>query len=384
VPGQKIAEGYQVERDDEGGFKSLTHMPFGLHTELSPGAAGALFSTLADLTQWLKVHLNNGRVGNVQLVSPDNLKQMHLPQTIIPGGGFNEALMGNSIFTYGMGWFIEPYRGYTLIYHDGNVEGHSLIIAFIPQEKIGVVALTNIGQLPLRDVLLYESLDRALDLPEQDWNQKFHATIDPIIAGEAKAKLTSKAERVEGAPPTHPLETFTGAYAAEGYPDFSVRLEGDELQACTVGSLSWTELRHYHYDVFEWHLTDFDAWIKLHFIINDNGEIDAVSIPIEPAVENVVFTRKQPELGAAIVAALVGEYDTPVKGVTFTVSAHDGKVFAAQTGNAPEEIKPYKLNEEMVGFRLKRARLDFVREQNAITCLVLKTPDMTLEAPRKK
>src|SRR3712207_6066864 len=154
-------------------------MPFGRHTELSPGAAGALFSTLADLTQWLKLQVNDGRVGEVQLVAPDNLKQMHVPQSVVPANGFSEALMGTTIFNYGLGWFIEPYRGYTVVQHGGNVEGHSLMIGFVPQEQIGVVALTNVARLPLRDILLYEALDRALDLPERDWNQKFHAMVDP-------------------------------------------------------------------------------------------------------------------------------------------------------------------------------------------------------------
>ena len=381
--GQPTAQGYRVDRALDGSAKGLVNMPFGLHTELSPGAAGALFSTLADLVQWLKVHVNAGRVGDLQLVSADNLKQMHLPQTIIPGGGMNEALMGNTIYTYGMGWFIEPYRGYTLIEHGGNVEGHSLIIGFIPQEKIGVVGLTNLAKLPLRDVLLYESIDRLLDLPEQDWNKKFHAVFDPLILGEARAKQTAKAEKVENAPTTHPLEAFTGLYAAEGYPGFAVKLNGQALQACTVGSLNWSELRHYHYNVFEWYLADFDYWTKVRFLVNDNGEIDSVSIPIEPAVENLVFTRKPPEVSAEILAALVGEYATPIAGVAFTVTTHAGKVYLADTGKPPAEIKPYKLNDDLVGFRIEHSRFDFMREKNGITRILLKTPDMTLEAVRR-
>lgn len=382
--GQVNARGYRVDRDEEGGAKGLIHMPYGRHTELSPGAAGALFSTLADLVQWLKVHVNNGRVGDVQLVSSDNLKQMHLPQTIIPGGGFNEALLGNTIFTYGLGWFVEPYRGYTLVHHGGNVEGHSLIIGFVPQEKVGVVVLTNVAGLPLRDVLLYQGIDLALDLPEKDWNTRFHDMFDPFILAEAKGKQTAAAERLDDAPPTHPLDTYVGTYEADGYPYFAVRREEEGLQARTVGSLDWSELRHYHYNVFEWHLTDFDFWNKVRFLVNDNGEIDAVSIPIEDTVGNVTFVRQQPQLTADIVAALVGEYDLPVEGMTFTITAHEDKIYAAQTGGAPEEITAYKLNDDLVGFRLRRSRLDFVREGKTITHLVLKAPNMTLEAPRKQ
>jgi Domain of unknown function (DUF3471) len=291
--------------------------------------------------------------------------------------------MGNTISAYGMGWFIEPYRGYTLISHGGDVEGHSLVIGFVPQEKIGIIALTNIAQLPLRDVLLYESVDRALELPDREWNKKFHGVFDPMIIGEAKAKLTAKEERVENAPTTHPLDTFVGSYASEGYPDFAVKLDGEHLQACTAGSLAWSELRHYHYDVFEWHLADFDVWVKVRFLVNDNGEIDSVSVPLEPAVENLIFTRKQPELNHEVLAALVGKYETPIEGVAITITAHEGKVFAAQTGQPPEEIKAYKLDDELVGFRLKRIRLDFVREKDVINRVVVKMPDMTIEAERK-
>lgn len=381
--GQANAKGYRVDRDEEGGAKGIIYMPFGLHTELSPGAAGSLFSTLADLMRWLTVHVNEGRVGQVQLVSRDNLQQMHLPQTIIPGGGVIEALLGNTIFTYGMGWFVEPYRGYTLVHHGGNVEGHSLIIGFVPQEQLGVIVLTNIAMLPLRDVLLYEGIDRALGLADRDWNAKFHEIFDPFIIAEAKGKETAAEERLEDAPPTHSLETYEGSYEAKGYPDFAVKINGESLQACTMGSLDWSELRHYHFNVFEWYISDFDIWVKVRFLVNDNGEIDSISVPIEPEVDNVTFVRKAPELSKEIVSALLGEYDPPVEGMTFTITSHEGKIYATQTGSPPEEIKPYVVSDELVGFRMKRARLDFELKNNAATRLIIKAPFMTLEAPRR-
>lgn len=383
IEGQINALGYRVERDNEGNVKELVKTPFGLHTDLSPGAAGALFSTLADLTQWLKVHVNDGKANDFQLVSADNLKQMHLPHTIIPGGGFNEALMGNTIFTYGMGWFIEPYRGYTLIHHGGNVEGHSLIIGFVPQEKVGVVILTNIGMLPLRDVLLYESIDRALDLSDRGWNRKFHEIMDPLIIGEAKAKQTAAEEKVEDAPPTHSMETYIGAYEAEGYPEFAIRKNGDGYQACTVGSLDWSELRHYHYNVFEWHWEDFDTWVKVRFQVNENGEVDSVSIPIEPEVDDVVFKRKQPELTKDVIAAIVGEYIPPVEGIIITVAIKEGKIYIAQTGGSYEEMKPYKISDDMICFKIKRNRIDILLDKGTAQKLIYKEPFMTLEAPRK-
>lgn len=381
--GQVNAKGYQVKRDGEGAAEGLRHMPFGDHTAVSPGAAGALFSTLADLTKWLQVHLNEGRSGDLQLVSPNNLKQMHLPQVVIPGGGPSETLLGNTVFTYGMGWFIEPYSGQTLVHHAGNLEGHSLIIGFVPQEQLGVVALTNIAQLPLSELLLYEGLDRALGLSGRDWNTRFHKMVDPLIAAEAKGRQTAAEERVEAAPPTHPWDTYSGCYSADGYPDFAVKIDGETLQASTPGSLAWSELRHYHYNVFEWHLACFDEWMKLRFLVNDHGEVHAVSIPMEPEVDDIVFHRKPVELQADIVAALVGVYESHVDGLGFTITAREGKYYFASTGGPAEEMTPTRCDDELVAFRTKRVRLAFVRTEGSITHLEIKAPSMTIEAPRK-
>jgi CubicO group peptidase (beta-lactamase class C family) len=383
LDGQHTAWGYRIDRDEFGAMKQLVRTEHGKHTALSPGAAGALFSTLADLTQWLKVQVNEGRAGDVQLVSLENLKQMHLPQMVVPGGGINEALMENPIVTYGLGWFIEPYRGYTLVHHGGNVEGCSLIIACVPQEKIGIVGLTNIGGLPLRDVILYESVDRALDLPSRDWNARYHQMWDPIIVGMAQSKQTAAAERVSDAPPTHPLDRYTGTFVAEGYPEFGVRQTADGLQASTLGSLDWSLLRHYHYNTFEWHLVDFDLWMKVSFIIDDNGDISAVSVPIEPEVDNVRFERKPVTLDAETVSAIVGRYEPPIDGMMLTVSERGGKLYITQSGEAPQEVKVYRLDADTVGLIHERTRFDLVRENGRIARLVIKMPGMTLEAPRR-
>ncbi len=384
LPGQITAWGYRVERDDDGRPAGLTRTEHGKHTTLSPGAAGALFSTLADLRQWLRVQVNGGRAGDVHLVSPDNLRQMHLPQMVIPGGGVSEALHGNSIFTYGLGWFAEPYQGRTLVHHGGNVEGCSLMIGFVPEEKLGIICLTNVGMLPLRDVVLYEAIDRALDLPDRDWNTRYHGLYDPMIEGMARDKRVSASARIEGAPATHPLESYAGLFAAEGYPDIAVRqTEDGGLQMSTVGSLDWSALRHYHYNIFEWHWPDFNQWMKVSYVVNDAGEVSAISVPIEPDVENVVFARKPLELPEEVQAALLGAYAPPIEGMLMTVTRREGRLYITPQGGTAEELRPYRLDEAVVGLEAKRVRFDFVREGGQITRLVIRQPGMTLEAPRQ-
>jgi len=124
--------------------------------------------------------------------------------------------------------------------------------------------------------------------------------------------------------------------------------------------------------------------MRISFFINDHGQIDSVSIPIEPDVENLTFTRKPPELSEELIAALIGEYDLPMDGMKFTITSHAGKVYATQTGMPSAELWAYQLSGDLVGFRMGRSRLDFARSNGAISHLLFKTPSMILEAPRRR
>ncbi len=476
-----LALGYRAERDEEGDVTGLVHVPFGRHTKLSPGGAGALFSTLSDMVRWLQLHANGGVIpgapaeaprpgrtgeatatpgpeagsagegtsdsgsppagGNAsRLLSEDNLRQMHAPHTIVPTGGIGEALHGTTISTYGLGWMVDPYRDDTLLHHGGGVEGHTLHVGVLPKHRVGVVVLTNLAFCPHPQALLYEAIDRALGSPSQDWNARYHSVVDPIFAGRAKSKQTTEEERVAGAPPTHPIEEYTGVFEADGYPEFAVRQapatrprdasagsasstgdsgdtrrsgaggagagggsigSGDSgsgaahgpddadnaaetssprLQAQLVGSFDWSVLRHLHYDVFEWHIDDLELRPAARFLVNEQGEIDSVSLPIEPAVEDVVFKRKEVELTEEQRALVCGEYDPGIEGITFTISVHGQKVFFAQTGAPPQELKAHRVTDKAITFKLERSRIECIVEQGRVTKLALKAPETTLEA----
>jgi hypothetical protein len=47
-------------------------------------------------------------------------------------------------------------------------------------------------------------------------------------------------------------------------------------------------LKHYHYDVF----SSAQGWL-VQFATNAAGEIESVSVPLEPAARPVVFTRRR-------------------------------------------------------------------------------------------
>src|SRR5205085_1159314 len=96
--------------------------------------------------------------------------QMQTPQMVIQGiPPFKEISEGS----YGMGLFINYYRGHKEVSHGGNLDGFSLQLAFLPNEHIGVVVLTNLDGTPLRDLVPYYVYDRLLGQEPVDWSARF-------------------------------------------------------------------------------------------------------------------------------------------------------------------------------------------------------------------
>ncbi len=348
------------------------------------GPAGVLHSSVADLARWLRVHVNDGRIDDQQFVSAGNLAQMHQPQMVMPIDAFAANLLQTTIFNYGMGWFIVPYRGYTLIQHGGNIDGFSTIVGFVPQQKIGVAVLTNIEGRPLRDVLLYEICDRVLVLSDNELNSHFLALYEEVYTAFDQDQTTSADERHPDAPPTHPLEAFVGEYAADGYPDFKVKQEGDQLYGWVIGE--WVPLDHYHYNIFRMNLERFEEQQPVNFFMNIQGEIDRAAIHLETQVEPTLFKRKPMQVDTETLAALAGRYAMPIEGIELTVRLKRDKVFMAATGESDSELQPAKWTTAGLEFQVKDqsgTRVEFQKdEQGHYTLLVLKQPGMTFNAPR--
>ncbi|RJF91865.1 serine hydrolase [Noviherbaspirillum saxi] len=380
-----LAKGHRIERDDEGKFNRWTQLPFNRYTELSPGAAGALYSTLTDMIKWLKVHLGDGKFGDVRLVSKANLKQMHMPQMMIPTNDMGYAMSGLTMSAYGLGWMIRPYpyAAGTMISHDGTIEGHCAIVGFVPESKIGVIVLTNAYAPQIPHILLREAMDRARGLPSQDWSARFHQTYAPIFAAAGKGNLVSIEASQGSTPMSHPLEAYTGTYTSPGYPDFAVKLENGKLYGCTVGSMPWSELNHQVLNTFEWIASDWSERIKTRFVIDDNDEVGSVSLALAEGVPDIVFTRKPIMLSPETTSAISGAYDGDVEGLVFSISGKDGKIYWQQMNEPAIEARPCKFDGSDLELRVSQSRVLLIQTDRKFTHLVLQTPKAVYKATKR-
>ena len=111
-----------------------------------------------------------------------------------------------------------------------------------------------------------------------------------------------------------------GEYENQGYG--VIRIERDDNNLKLRLNQLTSPLRHFHYDVFEIPENPIDPMekTKMQFFMDVQGEISSLSIPLEPHVKDIVFTRR-PEKAMterSFLAALVGQYQ--VGDTTETVS----------------------------------------------------------------
>ena len=100
-------------------------------------AAGGIYSSIADLSKWVQLHLAGGK----GLFSPAVLRERWAPQTILPIGG--PGPYNTHFAAYGLGFGVSDVKGYKQVSHTGGLEGMVTQITMIPELQLGIIVLTN-------------------------------------------------------------------------------------------------------------------------------------------------------------------------------------------------------------------------------------------------
>jgi len=365
-----LSRGYQKKRN------AVVEMP--LYEGFAAVApAGSIVSSVADMSQWLILHLNNGKHNDQQFLSEGQVRELHQPHMVIAEGKHPE--MPHS--SYGLGWFIEPYRGHNMIHHGGNIDGFSSMFALMPQDRIGVVILTNMDGTPLRDILMYEIFDRFIEGKRVPWNARLNADFKEYEAAQSRSKQKSQSDRVRRTRPSHPLEAYAGTYAHPGYGPIRVKHQDGTLVA-TYNNMQ-LPMKHYHYDVFDMRLERFNLTFKVTFQIDTRGAVHQLLVPIEPALSERVFTRAADEsmTSPEFLRQFAGTYE--VMGAVMAIELKGNVLRVSLPGQPVYELEPLKGTE----FALKGmagASIEFKRDDSGnVVEAAVSTMGTVLTAKRK-
>lgn len=259
------------------------------------GPAGSINSSVNEMSNWLAMQLAKGKFNGKQVISEKSLAENHKPHIIAS----DQAPPYEELFysSYAMGWAVSTYRGRMFWAHSGGIDGFISQMRVLPKEQLGIVVLTNSGSTASQ-VVLFNILDRALGLSEIDWVQRTKNDQAKAVEAQAKARAADDAARKKDTQPSHPLADYVGEFEHPGYGKLMVTLEGDALKVDLRGF--GAKLKHYHYDVFQGAEDPAAlgasplAAMKVSFLANKVGQIDRATLPLEPSVKEIVFTRKEP------------------------------------------------------------------------------------------
>ena len=212
--------------------------------------AGAINSNAQDMAKWARFQLSDGTFAGKRLISARNMTEMHTSQMVIRpeewGRSYNPE---THEITYGMAWSIQDYRGLHMVSHGGAINGFRSTISLLPDQKIGIVVLSNLDQENMPEALRYSLIDIMLGLPPRDWDavliEHFH---DEEKQARAAAKKRADA-RVPNTKPSHELAAYAGEYFEPAYGAASVTASDGQLM------IAWNNFRgpleHFNFDTFQ-------------------------------------------------------------------------------------------------------------------------------------
>ncbi len=275
------ARPYSINHNDQ----TVKRLPYRNLDAIGP--AGSINSNLNDMLNWLHLHMADG----APLTDANGLRNLHSAYVTVPPQAETAPpipqIHGNG---YGLGWASQTYWGYQRIWHTGGIDGFITDVSFFPQARLGIIVFNN-GQDSLSTTVSRSVSDILLGLERIDWRQKVE---DVISAGRkklAEAHGQFHASRKADAPLTHAIGAYVGNYGNPGYGDMTISHADDSLQA-TYNGLT-LELTHFHYNTFATHheLLEDAPPLALTFHIGISGEIEALTVRLEPTTAPIRFTK---------------------------------------------------------------------------------------------
>ena len=252
--------------------------------------AGAMYSNVLDMSRWLRFLLRGGRLGDSALVRPATLAELFRPQTLIPRESFYPTARrtGAHFTAYGLGWFLQDYRGEFVAMHTGSIDGYVAIVGLVPEHRLGVVVFANRDHAELRHAIMLRVFDAYLGGAERDWSAELKAMYDSLDARQAARRAARAAERVRDTRPTLALEAYAGTYADSARGAVAVRVADGRLALSRSPFLTGT-LEHWHFDTFAVHWDR--GWLQPALVTFRIGPDGTVS---DAEMDGVPFGRVAP------------------------------------------------------------------------------------------
>jgi len=375
--------GYYVKKD------SIIHkLPY-YHID-ALGPAGSINSNVNDMAKWVITWINSGKFNDKQIIPASYVPEAIGSQMVIDGGLPPKETPDLYFANYGYAWFLSSYRGHYRVEHGGNIDGFSASTSFFPSDSIGIIVLSNQNGSAVPSAVRNIIADKMLDLKYFDWETYLKKRADSANAAAKKMDSTKVSTRKLNTAPTHPLKDYEGIYTNKASGSIEVTLRHDSLFA-TLPHGSWW-LGHYNYDVFTPYdilenepIDTTDKGTPLRFNMNVDGDIDNISMELEPGIKAFVFTRspKAKEISKDSLQKYTGEYTISTVSIKIYIK-NDKSLFMSVPGQPEYELVATD-KDKFVIKGLDGFKVEFnTNDKGEIIELLSIQPNGTFKAPKKK
>lgn len=254
--------------------------------------AGAINSCVEDWSRWMRLQLNEGMLDGKRIVPARIVNETRTPQnfqaTRVASGKLNFS-------AYGLGWGLRLYHGRLLVSHSGGLDGMVSLTILVPEERLGVVVVTNYDEHEFYDVLPYHVVDAYLGITTTDRNASMlrarngRMIIERAIEGQLSSASTTR--------PSLEPSSYAGVYhhPVLGKATISAR-DGKLFLRIERNPGLAGELKHRKHDVFrvEWADPYFRTSL-LPFRLDEYGRSVEFRMKVRPDFVDpmeYVFTRK--------------------------------------------------------------------------------------------
>ena len=248
------------------------------------GAAGGIFSNVADLSKWMLAHLNKGKYGNnsdKHLFTEKSQKEMwriYTVEDVNPDPRYNSHFSG-----YGLGWELSDIKGNLSVSHTGILPGMYSIITMIPDQRLGIVILTNTGTVGGRvhDAVSRTIIDRYLGLSDFDWIEKYSKEFQSLqnTGDSVKKKVWETIAAAKNTPVKK--DDLIGMYEDKWFGKVEVFLKGDQLWIRSLRSPTLNgALQFYKANTFavKWEYQDSYADAFVLFTLDEEGKANSIKM----------------------------------------------------------------------------------------------------------
>jgi len=261
----------------------------------SLGAAGGIYASVDDLTNWLLLHLNNGKYGknlDNQLISESNHRELWKPQTNISFNAEPSPPYRTHFQAYALGWIVQDQAGYIVIEHTGGLPGMLSRTILIPELNVGIIVLTNTapGGYSFRTVASAIA-DGYLGIEKTDWIslaqerlQASQSESDSVILAVWNVVAQAYSGDMD-------FKNFVGTYRDNWFGDIEIWLENEKLWFKSLRSPKLTgEMFYYQANTFaiKWNYQDMPCDAFAIFNLDENGS--AISIKMKGISPNIDFS----------------------------------------------------------------------------------------------